>query len=99
MQLLFTKGAEIMSVSSTAVAGNSQAEVERAYSIEQAAELLTLSKWTIWKWIADQKIISCKLGGRRVIPASEISRLLRETREENYQVVPRSKKQEEGAAW
>jgi excisionase family DNA binding protein len=72
--------------------------VERAYSIEKAAELLSVSKWTIWKWISNRTIISCKIGGRRVIPAIEINRLLRESREENYVVTPRPKKQSDTEA-
>ena len=60
------------------MAGN----VERAYSLEQAAELLTLSVWTLRKWITKKRIVSCKLGSRRVIPASEITRILQESRVE-----------------
>jgi excisionase family DNA binding protein len=54
----------------------------RAYSIEAAAELLSISSWTIRKWIAEKRISSCKLGSRRVIPASEIKRLLDESLQE-----------------
>ena len=58
-------------------------EQVRAYSIEKSAELLGgLSPWTIRKWIAEKKISSCKLGGRRVIPQSEISRILSESLQE-----------------
>jgi excisionase family DNA binding protein len=57
-------------------------EEARAYSIERAAGLLSISPWTIRRWVALKKISSCKLGGRRVIPADEIKRLLDESREE-----------------
>lgn len=51
----------------------------RVYSIEQAAELLSLSPWTVRKWIAERKITSCKLGSRRAIPVTEIGRLINES--------------------
>jgi excisionase family DNA binding protein len=57
-------------------------EEARAYSIERAAELLSISGWTVRKWISLKKISSCKLGGRRVIPQSEISRILSESLQE-----------------
>jgi excisionase family DNA binding protein len=59
----------------------------RAYSIEEAAELLAISAWTVRKWISVKKISSCKLGSRRVVPASEIKRLLDESLIER-EVVP-----------
>jgi excisionase family DNA binding protein len=58
---------------------NAMQEEERVYSVEVAAELLSLSPWTIRKWIAEKKISSCKLGSRRVIPKSEVARLISES--------------------
>lgn len=55
------------------------ANQERVYSIDTAAELLAVSPWTIRKWVADRKITSAKLGARRVIPASEIKRIITES--------------------
>lgn len=69
------------------MATNVTREEERVYSIEVAAELLSLSPWTIRKWIADKKISSCKLGSRRVIPKSEVQRLINESLAER-QAVP-----------
>ena len=54
-------------------------EQVRAYSIEEAADLLAISAWTVRKWVAQKRISSCKLGSRRVVPASEIKRLLEES--------------------
>jgi len=54
----------------------------RVYSLEKAAELLSLSVWTIRKWVAEKRIASCKLGSRRVIPAREITRLINESLED-----------------
>jgi excisionase family DNA binding protein len=50
----------------------------RVYSIETAAELLAVSPWTIRKWISERRIDSAKIGSRRVIPASEIKRIISE---------------------
>lgn len=58
------------------------ANIARVYSIEIAAEMLAISPWTVRKWIADKKITSCKIGSRRVIPASEIKRIINESIEE-----------------
>lgn len=49
-------------------------------SLDQTAERLGLSIWTVRKWIQDGKIASNKLGGRRLVPLSEIQRLIEETR-------------------
>ena len=55
---------------------------DRAYSIEDAAALWSISAWTVRKWIAAKKITSCKLDARRVIPKSEISRVIADSLEE-----------------
>lgn len=50
-------------------------------SVERAAELLgDLSPWTIRKWILEGKILSNKLGRRRLVPLSEIDRLIEESK-------------------
>ena len=65
----------------TTVIANNIDEVEaRAYSIETAAQLLAVSAGTIRNWVAAKKIESCKFGRRRVIPASEITRIINEAR-------------------
>lgn len=52
---------------------------DRVFSIEDAAVLWAVSPWTVRKWIAEKKITSCKLGSRRVIPKSEIKRLINQS--------------------
>ena len=51
---------------------------DRLVSIKEAAEVLAISPWTVRAWIAQGKITSVKLGARRLIPESEINRLLTE---------------------
>jgi excisionase family DNA binding protein len=53
--------------------------VDRLLSIPATAEMLGgLSPWTVRKWLAEGKIYGVKLGSRRVIPLSEIKRLIDE---------------------
>jgi excisionase family DNA binding protein len=54
-------------------------DVDQLYSVEAAAELLSLSPWTLRAWIQSKKIKSAKLGSRRLIAKSEIKRLIRES--------------------
>jgi len=51
---------------------------DRLVSIKDAAEILAISPWTLRAWITQGKISSAKLGARRLIPESEINRLLAE---------------------
>lgn len=44
----------------------------KMFSVEMAAELLSVSPWTIRAWIKQGKLGSAKLGTRRVVPQSEI---------------------------
>lgn len=51
---------------------------DRLLSIKDAAEILAISPWTVRAWITQGKISSAKLGARRLVPESEINRLLSE---------------------
>jgi excisionase family DNA binding protein len=50
--------------------------MERLYSVDEAAELLRLSHWTIWGWLKAGKLRGAKVGGRRVIRESELQRII-----------------------
>ncbi len=50
--------------------------MEKLYSINEAAELLRVSHWTIRGWIQTGKLRSAKVGDRRVIRESELQRLI-----------------------
>ncbi len=52
---------------------------ESLTSIESCAIRLSISPWTVRRWIQDGKIKSNKLGARRLIPTTEIERLIRES--------------------
>lgn len=50
--------------------------MQRLYSVEEAAELLKFSHWTIRAWIKSGKLRSSKIGTRRVIRERELRRLI-----------------------
>lgn len=50
--------------------------MEKLYSVDEAAELLRLSHWTIWSWLKTGKLRGAKVGDRRVIRESELQRLV-----------------------
>jgi excisionase family DNA binding protein len=47
-----------------------------AYSIDEAARLLSISRRHLYDLISKGRLTSCKLGARRVITRSELERLL-----------------------
>jgi excisionase family DNA binding protein len=59
---------------------NERWEAERLAQIPEAAHRLGVSPWTIRYWIQLGKIGSNKLGSRRLVPVSEIERLIAESR-------------------
>ncbi len=50
--------------------------MEKLYSVDEAADLLRLSHWTIWAWLKTGKLRGAKVGDRRVIRESELQRLI-----------------------
>jgi excisionase family DNA binding protein len=51
---------------------------DKLVGIKEAASILAISPWTVRAWVAQGKITSAKLGARRLIPESEINRLMAE---------------------
>lgn len=47
-----------------------------AFSVHEAAAALGLSASSIWKWISLGQLRAVRIGGRTVIPADEIQRIL-----------------------
>ncbi|MSO22253.1 MAG: DNA-binding protein [Acidobacteria bacterium] len=57
--------------------------MDELVSISKAAERLGgISHWTVRSWIAQGRLTTVKLGARRLIPVSELSRLVLEGIEE-----------------
>jgi excisionase family DNA binding protein len=50
--------------------------MDKLLSIEVTAELLSVSPWTVRAWITQGKLGSAKLGSRRLVPKSEVERLI-----------------------
>lgn len=50
--------------------------MDKLISVSKTAEILGISPWTIRAWIAQGKLGSAKLGSRRLVPESEIERLI-----------------------
>ena len=44
----------------------------------RAAEILGISRQTLWQWLKDGKLQAVIVGGLRMIPQSEVERLKRE---------------------
>jgi excisionase family DNA binding protein len=59
--------------------------LEKLLSIEGAATILSVSPWTVRSWITQGKLGSAKLGSRRLVPESEVEKLIAKSR-----VPPRS---------
>lgn len=58
-------------------AANDNRLAERlAYGVEDAATAMSVGKSTVWRWIHDGKVRTKKIGGRTLIPRSELLRLL-----------------------
>ncbi len=49
--------------------------VADAYGPEEAAQLLGKGEATIWRWIRAKKVLVVRIGGRTLIPETEIERL------------------------
>ncbi|MDA8351547.1 MAG: helix-turn-helix domain-containing protein [Pseudomonadota bacterium] len=48
-----------------------------AYSLDEAARSLGLSRRTLYTLMRDEKLSTVKLGKRRLVPARELERLVR----------------------
>jgi excisionase family DNA binding protein len=58
-----------------------QPEKEHLVSIGEAANRWGISPLTVRYWIRRRKIVSHKLGGRRLVPISEVERLIKASRQ------------------
>lgn len=62
----------------TAAPANDNLGGRLAYGVEDAATAMSVGKSTVWRWIHDGKVQTKKIGGRTLIPRSELLRLLEE---------------------
>jgi excisionase family DNA binding protein len=54
-------------------------ELPRLLSVAEAAHLLNVSERLVWRMIPKGEIRSIRLGGRRMIPRTEVDRLATDT--------------------
>lgn len=64
--------------SNNKIQSDANGQAPELIGIGAAAARLSLSPWTLRRWICDKKITTCKIGTRRLIPVSEIARLINE---------------------
>ena len=50
-------------------------DTEELYDTNEAARLLGIGYATLYRWIKDSRLIPLRIGGRTLIPKSEVERL------------------------
>lgn len=50
--------------------------IEKLYLVNEAAELVRISPWTIWAKLKKGELLRTKVGGRTVIRESELQKLI-----------------------
>jgi excisionase family DNA binding protein len=53
-------------------------EVEGVHDVDEAAKLSGRGVATVWRWIRNGKIFVVRIGGRTLVPESEIEKLKNE---------------------
>ncbi|MFP5265130.1 MAG: helix-turn-helix domain-containing protein [Blastocatellia bacterium] len=53
-------------------------DLDRLLSLERTAQLLSVSIWTVRKWVSIGRIKSVKIGSRRLVAKSEVQRITSE---------------------
>ena len=51
-------------------------KLEKLYLVNEAAELVRVSSWTIWAKLKNGELLRTKVGGRTVIRESELQKLI-----------------------
>lgn len=51
-------------------------DAQLAYRVKEFCELIRISPSTFWKYVAQGKIRTTRIGGRVLIPAAEVERIL-----------------------
>jgi excisionase family DNA binding protein len=56
--------------------GGAKVTLEKLYSVDEAAEALGISHWTIWSKLKNGELLRSKIGGRTVIRESALRALV-----------------------
>lgn len=54
-------------------------------SVHEAAEMLGLSFWTLYKWASEGRLPSYKIGRRRLVSMCDLQDIIRRSRQESRQ--------------
>ena len=63
-------------------------ELTDLLSLTDARKSLNIGRMTLWRWVRDGRIVYIKVGGRTMIPRSEVERLNRERNEQATESEP-----------
>ena len=69
-----------MTLTTTATETQSTNEQALVYTVDETAELLKVSLWTVKKLIRERRLGSVQIGTRRLILAADLTEYLRELR-------------------
>ena len=56
-------------------------DTDEYYSADETASRVGIGVATVWRWIKADKIKADRVGGRTLIPKSEVDRLIKEQKE------------------
>jgi excisionase family DNA binding protein len=56
--------------------GQAAQKIEKLYLVNEAAEVVRVSPWTIWAKLKNGELLRTKVGGRTVIRESELQKLI-----------------------
>ncbi len=56
--------------------------MKRLYSVEDAAEVLSISKWTVRKYISEGKLSAVRIGTRVLLEDTELERFISDCKEQ-----------------
>lgn len=62
--------------------GEVKTEIMEYFSKSQAADILGVSRQTIWRWIKEGKIQLVEIGGFELIPRSNLEQIVKERKQE-----------------
>jgi len=55
---------------------NITVSIEDAFTQKEAAQVLTITTMTLWRWIRDGKVATITFGRFKLIPTSEVERII-----------------------
>ena len=66
--------------------------MEKLMSMQEVADRLGVSFWTVYRISRSGQLPSVRIGRRRLFAAEDLERLIRETRERTAETLPKSRR-------